>query len=101
MRRRIGRRGSDDGRPQWVCGGRASDRRGGARAPASRCLVLHRLAGWWAMIGPYTALEAAGLGVIVLGEPEDVQELLDCGRDPGQSAALITEAVLVPGAGGL
>jgi hypothetical protein len=47
------------------------------------------------MIGPYTALEAAGLGVIVLGEPEDVQELLDCAHDTGQSAALMTDAGLV------
>src|SRR3954470_24666168 len=51
-------RRSGDGRPQWVCRGRASDRRGGARAPASRCLVVHRLAGWWAVSGRYRTIVA-------------------------------------------
>jgi hypothetical protein len=44
--------------------------------------------------GPYTALEHSGVGFVVLGDRESVDELLVCAAEMHQPAGLMTDAGL-------
>jgi hypothetical protein len=42
--------------------------------------------------GPYTALEHSGIGFVVRGDPESIDELLACAAELGGPAWLLTDA---------
>jgi hypothetical protein len=44
--------------------------------------------------GPYTALEHSGVGFVVRGDPESIDELLTCAAELGQPAGLMTDSGL-------
>jgi hypothetical protein len=44
--------------------------------------------------GPYTALEHSGVGFVVHGDPESIDELLTCAAEMHQPAGLMTDAGL-------
>jgi hypothetical protein len=41
--------------------------------------------------GPYTALEHSGIGFVVHGDPESIDELLTCAAELGPPAGLMTD----------
>jgi hypothetical protein len=42
--------------------------------------------------GPYTALEHSGVGFVVLGDRESIDDLLTCAAEMGGPAWLLTDA---------
>jgi hypothetical protein len=44
--------------------------------------------------GPYTALEHSGIGFVVLGDRESIDEILTCAAEIGRPAGLMTDSGL-------